>query len=129
MPDDARGRERVDQRPQRPRQRERIDERDAVVEQQLHDHQVRRVRFLGMELGVQTDARRRDDALAQPRQALRRVDDGYRLARVRGDAHVCTGAGTTMRSGVACTCGRLRGKRMWWRSANARVGASTRASM
>ena len=50
--DDARAGERVDQRPQIG-QREWIDQRHAVLEEQLHDHEVWRVRLLGMELGVE----------------------------------------------------------------------------
>ncbi len=72
--DDARLRQRVDERAQ-VAQRERVDERDAVVEQQLHDHEVRRVRLLGVELGVERDARRAQDTLAQRAERLGRVDE------------------------------------------------------
>ena len=99
MADDPRAGERVDQRPQ-VRQRERVDQRDAVFEQQLHDHQVRRVRFLGVELGVEPDARRVRDPLAQRGELLRRVDQrggrgefGLAHERTAGDGCMVPEAG------------------------------------
>ena len=63
-PTTRRARQRLGQRAQIG-QRQRIDDRDRVVEGDLHDHQLGREVFFGVKFGVEPDARRGDDALAQ----------------------------------------------------------------
>ncbi len=110
MPHDARIGQRVDERAEIA-QRERVDQRDAVVEQELHDHEVRRIRLLGVELGVERDARRLRDALARLRERFGRVDERDRLAGTRGGVHGFT-VGSGLCAGVTCARGRRCGKRM-----------------
>ena len=74
MADDARSGKRLDQRTQ-VAQRQRIDDRDPVVEEQLHHHQVRRIRLFGVEFGIQADPLGARDARADRRQVGRRLDD------------------------------------------------------
>ena len=79
MADDARAGERVDERAQIA-QRQRVDKRHTVVEEQLDHHEVRRVRLLGVKLGVEPDASGACDARAQRGERLGRVHQGDSLS-------------------------------------------------
>ena len=80
--------------------RERIHERDTVLEEELHDHEVRRVRPLGVELGIDADPWRGGDPLAQRRERGLCVDDrdGRLLdGHERTDGRGASGGGETRR--------------------------------
>ena len=120
--DDGRVRERERERAQLG-QRERIDDRGAVVERELHDHQPRRVRALGVELGVEAPRGRpsRPARRAVRGSALPATISGAVTAAATpvtgdetGSAGSDAGGSSRVRSGARAT--RIRGPRTVTRS-------------
>ncbi|MGB6523254.1 MAG: hypothetical protein WBE83_15925 [Candidatus Cybelea sp.] len=67
-------------------QGERVDDRRAFVEGELNDHQPRRVRAFGVELGVQRNACGIANLRAEVREGGRIGDDGGRHGEAEGSA-------------------------------------------
>ncbi len=74
VPDDGLRSERRGERLELP-DAERVDDRDLVADDELHDHQARRVRLLVVELGVERDAFDRADAVAEGGQGRGFLDE------------------------------------------------------
>ena len=80
---------------------QRVDDRDLVADDELHDHQSRRIRSLVVEFRIERDAIDRADALAEGGEGFLIFDDG--------DVHECSGPGAWR----------------WWKKSLKRSGTRT----